>query len=490
MRLYLLSLAIPFLCLYAFKDWYKSLCGLIVLMALVERPDMPKSMLGIPGMNFWNILLAFILMAYLASRKRDGLKWDMPENLSRYFKLYIAIIVIATIRELIDPKEMIIFALGTGAEPPSVFGLFVDDVINTFKYLVPAFLIYIGCTNEQRLKFAYASILLLNVLLALQVIRWMPLTEITDGDALKDRAARVLDREIGYYRSDLAIMLAGASWAIYAYREVLTNKFLSFMALGGCAVTALGMVLTGGRIGIVSWIAVAVVLTYYRWRKFLILAPLAVLLIGLAIPSVMERMTQGFTEDTAEERHEDLDADTMTSTTGGADLYTITAGRTVMWPYVIDYIGDKPLFGWGRKGMQRSGLSAYLGRNFREAFPHPHNAYLQLLFDNGWILSIPVFLLFYIFVRFSINLLRDSTNKLYIAIGGGTLAFVGAQLIGSTGSQTFYPATGAVSMWCMIALMLRVYVQRNQYNELMKESDGSTEPDLWAKIEKPAKIIK
>ena len=35
----------------AFRDWYKSLCGLILLMAIIEHPDVPKAMLGVVGVT-------------------------------------------------------------------------------------------------------------------------------------------------------------------------------------------------------------------------------------------------------------------------------------------------------------------------------------------------------------------------------------------------------------------------------------------------------
>ena len=52
--------------LYAWKDWYKSLCALIVLMAFLEHPDMPRTMFSIQGLNPWNLLLLVIIVAWLA----------------------------------------------------------------------------------------------------------------------------------------------------------------------------------------------------------------------------------------------------------------------------------------------------------------------------------------------------------------------------------------------------------------------------------------
>ncbi len=35
-------------------------------------------------------------------------------------------------------------------------------------------------------------------------------------DLLQKRAVRVIDREIGYFRSDVAVLLSGAAWAFFA----------------------------------------------------------------------------------------------------------------------------------------------------------------------------------------------------------------------------------------------------------------------------------
>ena len=52
MRVYALYLLVACLSLYAYRDWFKSLCGLILLMAVIEHSDMPKSIMGIQGFAF------------------------------------------------------------------------------------------------------------------------------------------------------------------------------------------------------------------------------------------------------------------------------------------------------------------------------------------------------------------------------------------------------------------------------------------------------
>jgi len=63
-----LYLVVTSLSIYAWKDWYKSLCGLILLMAVICHEDMPKTMFGIQGLNMWNVLFLVIFLAWVVNR--------------------------------------------------------------------------------------------------------------------------------------------------------------------------------------------------------------------------------------------------------------------------------------------------------------------------------------------------------------------------------------------------------------------------------------
>ena len=39
------------------RSWFVSACGAILMMAVNEHPDMPKSIAGVPGLNLWNVLM-------------------------------------------------------------------------------------------------------------------------------------------------------------------------------------------------------------------------------------------------------------------------------------------------------------------------------------------------------------------------------------------------------------------------------------------------
>jgi O-antigen ligase len=477
-RTTLLWMLVAFLAAYSWRDWYKALCGLILLMAVVQHPDFPKTVMGVQGVNPWNILLFVVFFAWLASRGREGLKWDMPAKFRNLLIVYFLIVVISFIRLLFDLGPLEQLAALSNTEPPSVLTLFSEHMINCLKWVVPGFLLYDGCRSEQRFRLATYSVLAVYVLLAVQVIRWMPLSTLTSGSDLEDRSIKILLNEVGYHRVNMAMLLAGGSWALFCARTLPNSKFLFNMALFFSAFVFFGMALTGGRMGFATWAAIALVFGVFKWKRIVILAPVGLALIITFVPAVQERMMQGFTEESIDTNVsiESLAYDDSE----GPHLYTVTAGRTFAWSFVIDEIAKAPLFGYGREGMKRTGVALFLYAEYGESFPHPHNAYLEWMLDNGIISLIPVLLFYWLVVKMAIKLFRDEGDRNSVAIGGITLSLVLALLIAAMGSQTFYPREGAVGMWCAIGLALRVYVQK-QYleRERRKSGDAAAARSYW-----------
>lgn len=480
MRVYLIWFVVVFMSFFAWRDWYKGVAGLTVLMAIVERPDFPKAVAGISGFNPWNMLFLVVLASWFFNKAKEVDIVNLPKNVRFYLAWYFVVVVISVIRELGDYGAINeYFELLNQTARVSVANLLVDDLFNTLKYAIPGVLLYWGCASRDRFVFAVGSVMLMNLLLALQVIQWMPLGGLIDGDQLEKRAIRVLDRQIGYFRVDLSTLLAGAAWAVYAFREVLKSAFHRALMLGASGAIVLGMALTGGRAGMGAWAATACVLAFYRWRGFLLLVPLVILAIMLAAPAVIERMGQGITESSSKDSR-NIDGGSAAGKEGAVDVYTITAGRTSIWPYVVAEIEKSPWVGHGRRAMLRTGVGAFLSVNYAETFPHPHNAYLELLLDNGWIMATPIFIFYLVLLVYSLSLFRDSENKIYIVAGAIGFSFIFTQLLGSVGAQSFYPRTGTFSMWCAMGLMLRVYVERERLRAYSRKSKIPREElTLW-----------
>lgn len=463
-RLTLLYFVVGSLCIFAFKDWFKSLCGLILLLAFVEHPDMPKGLLDIQGLSPWNVLMGCILSSCAWHWKKEQLSWDMPAKINTMLFLFITIMVVAFVRMITDTVGIEEYYTVTGRTAPSKGALTGEFLVNTIKWLVPGALLFIGCKDERRFRLGIFSVLGVYVILAVQVIRWMPLDGLVAGDDLSDRALRVLTREIGYHRVDLSMILAGAFWAFVATRSYVKSASARLLYPLWMSMVFLGQALTGGRAGYVTWAAVGLVLAWLRWRRYLILAPIAIVLLVAFFPAVQERMMQGFDGESVDNRGHDVEAEWIAS--DKIDFYTVTAGRIIAWPYVIEKIKEKPLLGHGRRAMQRTGLSRELRVGLGESFPHPHNAYLQFIFDNGLAGFMVVMVLFGHFVLYSMRLLRDEECKDSIAIGGTCLALLLALAVASMGSQTFYPREGTVGMWCAIGMMMRMFVLKQRQRDI------------------------
>jgi len=430
-------------------------------MSIIEHPDMPKSILGIQGLNLWNILLAMILLAWLVNgRSKEGLVWDMPRHITILLFLYLTIILLSFARMIGDQEALIQFAYRSATEAPTTAGLFSEHIINSVKWIIPGLLLFDGCRSRSRFLLALVSILTVYLLLGVQVIKWMPMSSAISGAQLTERSLKILSKEVGYHRVNLSMMLAGASWAVYATRPMIRNKGLTYFIVAVSIVIFYAQALTGGRTGYVTWGVVGLILCTVRWKKYLLFAPILVIAIIALLPSTLERMTQGFSEESIDYNSRVDDAQKIE--VEGVDMYTVTAGRNVAWPYVLDKIHEAPLFGYGREAMKRSGITTYLWEELGESFPHPHNAYLEWTLDNGLMGLLPVMLLYLILIKYSFMLFRDSISPTCNTIGGVSLALILALLIASMGSQTFYPREGSVGMWCAIGLLLRVYVERSR----------------------------
>lgn len=422
---------------YAWRNWFVSACAAIFLMAFFQHPDMPKSLGGIQGLNPWNILVANVTFAWLAQRARKGCVWDMPKFARWAFALFAGTVIWSFTRLARDPANL---------EDYSLLSAFSEYVINNLKWLLMAIIIFDSARSRREVLFGLITVIGLYLFLALQVIKWVPLSFAASGDEEFSRIAyKLIHNEIGYNRVTMSMILGGASWATLAFLPFVTSRSKQLGILGVSFIITLGQALTGGRTGYISWALVGFIFCVVRWRKLLLLVPVVIIAAATFLPGVRDRVLFG-TKDNDD------------------DPGKMTSGRTTIWPHVVEYIGDAPVFGYGRLGMQRTGLTRWVFEMLGEDnFGHPHNAYLEQLLDNGIIGFLFVLPMYFIMLWLSFRLFLDKVDPLYSLTGGIAAAMILALLIGAMGGQTFYPRESSAGMWAAIGLMLRVYVEaRNQ----------------------------
>jgi O-antigen ligase len=424
---------------YAWRNPFISLCALLPFMAIQLHPDMPRTLLNLQGLSPWNILFANVLLAWFSKRKQTGFVYDFPKQTRSLLGLYFIVVTMGFIRLMMDP---------TGLQEDLGIGYLASEYfINCIKWTVPGLLLYFTCKDRRSIVIALAAILCFHVLLAIQVIKWMPLSAAVSGNDLGARSAKILLHEVGYHRINASMLLAGGSWAMLALLPLCKEWKYKLLIFACASTVAFGQALTAGRTGYGTWGVVGLSLCVIRWRRLLPLIPLTALIIIMLLPGVSERMLLGFGGQSG---------NSVTPT----DDAMITSGRSLIWPYVIDKIQEAPILGYGRLAMNRTGLSRFLLEELNEDFPHPHNAYLEMLLDNGIVGFVLVIPFYVVMLWQAFQLLRDRGDPLYNAAGGVAWALLLALLVAAIGSQTFYPREGAVNMWAAIGVMLRVAYER------------------------------
>lgn len=487
-RITLLTLLIAYLSAYAWKDWFRTACWLVLLMSVFQHPDMPKAIGGVPGLNHWNFLFLNTVLSWLSNRKKEKLAWEMPKFISLLSFLYALFIVIGVYRYFLDNSGVIELFEYMESTPPGKLSIINEQLINCFKWVLPGVIIFDGCRNRKQYNFAIGTLALMLIFLAWQVVKAMKLGSLTmGGDALQHKALKIISDSVGFHRVNISMIMSGAFWGVFSLKEFVSTKYYWLLILPSCLTIFIAMALTGGRTGYGTWAVLGVFFLLFKWRKYIFLAPLIFLAITIYAPSAIERLSSGFSGEGTDDIQNSSVTQNIDFEESSVDLYSVTSGRNLAWPPVWESIKKAPFFGYGRDAMINIGITLQIKQAFKgESFPHPHNAYLQWIQDNGFVGAFPVFLLFILFLKYSSSLFRDNSERIYVVTGSFSLALLLAFLIASTGSQTFYPREGAVGMWVSIALMLRVYVEREKIRKggqsiLISPEDGYTSK-LFIKI--------
>lgn len=402
-------------------------------------------MFGVPGFNPWNFLICNAFLSWCVNREREDTSPEWPPGIRAGLWLLILVMLIGSLRLLfkIDVYNLLMVpAEGQMLRPFGFMNVIVDYILENFRYLIPLVLIFDGCRSRNHLKFAVLCILTYFVLSAAQVIRAMPLSALTmSAEELSHLSSKLVLGRLGFSRVTVSMLLCAGSWACIAALPWLQPWRYRLMLLGAAATVAFGQALTGGRMGYLSFAAVGTVLCALRWRRYFLLLPVLIAVVLASAPSIRERILMGWATGTF-----------------GPDKEVMTSGRAVIWPVVVEKIVDAPLFGYGRQGMITSGAHKYISEEIygEGDFPHPHNAYLEAVLDNG-IVGASLMIPFY-FAMFSmaLKMFLDRNDTDAYVIGGIALALLLSLFFAAMGGQTFYLAAQTLPLFSVLALMVRV----------------------------------
>lgn len=444
MRLYVLIAVVFFFVVYAWKDWFVSLCALVVMSVLMQHPDMPRNYLGIPGGNLWNFLLFGVLIAWGARRVMLGVETPTPRAYVGVVLAYAGALLLAFVQGMLDLNPN---AVPVSEGPLTDAGSFlIDYLINPLKYLIVAVLMFDGIRSRRELKMAIGAIIMNATLLGLMALRYVPLSslmEMGSSNAGVSPFRYRFQKAIGIHANDAALVLVAAFWATLAVLPVLKRMKWPWLlsGLAASAVMAAGIALTNSRAGYMATVLLGVLFGALRWRKLLAAVPVAALIAFIAVPGIGNRISVG------------LGAQDHTGMVGN-NMNDITAGRTTnLWPPTIEEIQAHPVLGQGRLTIQRTSLYYRILEREGSCPSHPHNAYLEVLLDSGVVGLAGVVSLFFVLpiLAYLRRVRQDPllNSAIYVGIAGvGAIA-----LMGLTG-QSFWPREGVDVVLYTIAIAL------------------------------------
>jgi O-antigen ligase len=442
MRENILYLIVAALAVYAWRDWFISVCALIVLSALSKHPDMPRMLWDMNGANPLNILLATVVVAWVVTRKTGSFARPCSRYVVVVCTLYTVVLVVSFLRAFVDTESLRRMAWAM----PTRFIFATECLVNPLKYLVLALMVFDGARTRRNLLLGYGAVIAQVLVFVVLTIRYIPLECLFEHAG--SRHGEILYRYrfqkfIGFHANDLALVLVAGFWALAASVPLLRMRRWWWKAGAVVAGTmiALSIALTNSRAGYLAFVGVGVLFGVLRYRWLVVVLPLALLLVLLVFPSVVDRISLGLGS---------VDASGAEAT----DWDEVSAGRvTVLWPPTIDEICNAPVAGQGRLAIWRTSLYERFKEPDGSCTGHPHNAYLEMLLDSGAIGLVITLLCFVGFPALAYARRHEEDGLLATILYAG-LAGAGTILIMGTSGQTFWPREGTNTIFWIYALMM------------------------------------
>ena len=126
---------------YAWRDWYKALCGLILLMAVDRAPGHAEDAVRHPGTQPVEHAAFRGSPGLALEPSTERLAWDMPRHVTWLLLVYFGVVVVGFLRMMADRAGL--EAIQQRASSVS------EHLINTIKWVVPGLLLFDGCRTRN-----------------------------------------------------------------------------------------------------------------------------------------------------------------------------------------------------------------------------------------------------------------------------------------------------------------------------------------------------
>ena len=349
-------------CAFILRDFRAGVVMLIVLLPLSGSHVFPHAILGITGLNPFNLLLIGTLGSYLLHSVFAGtLREFVPRPL---LWLYVVPIVLAgalgarhvgSIPSYFYDRKLIDFL--------DASGYIRDLVVKPLLMVLFALLLAVAVRQSSKPERFLIPLLVSIWAMSLMTIIYYGLGSIGLG-ALASSDSRDFFSELGLHANELGRLYAVAyALQLFTWAEI-KGPTLRLLLLASMAVTSVALVLTFSRGAFVGFVLINLLYLWWNrnFRTLIFVAVLAAVALFALPQAVYERASVGF----------------------GNGLDAVSAGRIQgLWLPLLPEVLHSPIIGSGLGSMlwsdtMRRGVGVtVIGAT------HPHNAYLEALLDMG-----------------------------------------------------------------------------------------------------------
>lgn len=329
--------------------------------------------IGIPFSYGWfqrTLLYAFVvcyLLDYVVNRRWNGWHWTKTKWV---YCLMILLFAITPVRQLFD------------ATAPTAY--YCHQIDLRYAFLGIGMVGLLGFSDKLRIEYTAYTFLLTGIALFGYMLYG---ADICSADSWGVFVAKLNRFRVKELHSHMVINLYMNIGIVLGYYVLGKHRgiWASVLTSIGILLLIVCISLSDGRTGFVTMLCVFGVLTLYtmyRWRRYSVIPTL--LLVGLAVGWL-------FTH------HQRLDEQRFRGDP-----------RWVVWRYSLDQVNEKPLAGWGlstlsnsfvegayedeemnacfMQGVMKCHAFAHVPRTM--TFVHPHNAYLALWLEAGFLFPL------------------------------------------------------------------------------------------------------
>lgn len=410
---------------------------LLVLALPVSRTALfPHELMGVTGLNPFNVLILGTLAAYVLHGRLDRRGALVPRPL---LLLYIVPIVLAGLlgSTRIDDIHPAFYDMNI-VDFTDWKGYLRDLVMKPMLIVLTALLVGAAVARSPNAERYVAALAVGACALALVMFGFILATG-ADLDMLGARRSRTFFMQIGSHANELGrIFVTVYALLLFTWWETkhASSRLMLFIALG---IMCLGIILTFSRNAYLGSLLVSALFVMWKYnaKKLALGLGATAVAIALAPNVVFRRITYGFDQ--------------------GAD--TVSAGRLEgIWMPLLPDTLRSPVWGGGLDSIMwtdamHSGAMDVIG--------HPHNAYLQAFLDMG-LIGLALLLAYYLHVWKGFRALGSNaylTPAMRGFFQGACAALVAFAVACMTGGS-LRPEPENVPLWIAIGIMYGLLARR------------------------------